>query len=145
MSSALIGKCNASVLKTERDAVHRADTETAYTVVPSRPKPLGTVSCSRTIVSRPGSSCCRVCERVRIDQSQEVSEFGVRNSVSQKISRDSELVVPSDRKSFWKPRDSPIKSCSSSEISGQNSVDRTLDSYSNRVILCGNQQVNHCA
>ena len=86
MSSALIGKCNASVLKTERDAVHRADTETAYTVVPSRPKPLGTVSCSRTIVSRPGSSCCRVCERVRIDQ--ESSEF---ESNSVRKQPDSEL------------------------------------------------------
>ena len=58
--NALVGKYNANVLKTERNAVHRADTETAYTVVPSRPKPLGTVSCSRTIVSRPGSPCCRV-------------------------------------------------------------------------------------
>ena len=74
MSSALIGKCNASVLKTERNAVHRADTETAYTVVPSQPKPLGTVSCSRTIVSRPGSPFFEQCERVRIDQSPQNSQ-----------------------------------------------------------------------
>ena len=110
MSSALIGKCNASVLKTERDAVHRADTETAYTVVPSQPKPLGTVSCSRTIVSRPGSSCCRVCERVRIDL--------VTESQFKKLRKDSARPTGQSG-SFKTVRTIRIISCTSSEISSQ--------------------------
>ena len=91
------------------NVVHRADTETAYTVVPSRPKPLGTVSCSRTIVSRPGSSCCRVCERVRIDRVTKSIQrsFEKDSAQTQKISL--ETSRQSDRK-LHKQRDIGVNS-----------------------------------
>ena len=76
MSSALIVKCNANVLKTVRNAVHRADTKTAYTVVPAQSAE-GIGELFHALIQSTAGRAHHVAEyreRVEIDQSQEASK-----------------------------------------------------------------------